>query len=168
MIFLYERGEIMFRDVVRTKQKLSDTECAAVLRDVPRGVLSVQGDDGYPYGVPTNHWYDPEQGVLYFHSGRSGHKVDAIKACDKVSYCVMDSGMRKEGDWALTYRSVVVFGRVRIVEDMAEAMEIARKLSLQFTADTQYIDHEIACFGKDTLVFALLPDHMTVKCVHEA
>lgn len=158
----------MFRDVVRKKQALSREACIALLSAVPRGVLAVQGDGGYPYAVPTNHYYDPATGLLYFHSGKTGHKVDAIRGCHKVSYCVIDEGERRDGDWAKTYRSVIVFGRVQILEHGDEAMDTVRRLSLQFTEDTAYIDHEIKHFGGDTLVFAIVPEHITGKTVREA
>lgn len=158
----------MFRDVVRVKQKLSDAECAAVLKEEVRGVLAVLGDDDYPYAVPTNYWYCEEDGKLYFHSGKSGHKIDAIKKHDKASFCVYDKGTRKEGDWALTFKSVIVFGKIELVEDYDKAMELTRQLSLKFTSDTEYIEHEITHFGAGTLVFALVPEHMTGKTIHEA
>ena len=158
----------MFRDVVRKKQSLSREECIQLLTEQTRGVLAVQGDDGYPYAGPTNHFYDAETGALYFHSGKTGHKVDALRSCDKVSYCVVDEGVHKDGDWAKTYRSVIVFGRVRLLDDYGEAMDVARRLSLQFTDDTDYIEHEIEQYGGDTLVFALLPEHMTGKTIREA
>ena len=47
----------MFRKMRRFKQQLSDEECIAGLRSETRGVLSMLGDDGYPYGIPMNHWY---------------------------------------------------------------------------------------------------------------
>jgi len=158
----------MFREVVRKKQAMSREDCAALLRQVPRGVLAVQGDEGYRYAVPTNHFYDPESGLLYFHSGMSGHKIDAIRRCDKVSYCVTDGGVRKDGDWALSYKSVIVFGRVKIVEDHEEAMAVTRRLSLQFTEDTAYIEDEVKQHGARTLVFALVPEHITGKTIREA
>ena len=158
----------MFRDVVRTKQKLSEAACIELLKSEVRGVLAVLGDDAYPYAVPTNYWYCEEDGRLYFHSGKSGHKVDAIKRHDKVSFCVYDSGYRKEGDWALTIQSVIVFGRVEFVEDFRQAMDVTRQLSLQFTSDTAYIDREIDQSGAGTLVFALVPEQITGKTIHEA
>ena len=57
----------MFRKMRRFKQELSKDECIEVLKSEPRGVLSVMGDDGYPYGVPMDHWYDEVSGKLYFH-----------------------------------------------------------------------------------------------------
>ena len=85
----------MFREMLRKKQQLSQDECAELLRREMRGVLSVQGDDGYPYGLPMDHWYCEEDGHLYFHSGKKGHKLDAIRRCDQVSYCVYDQGYRE-------------------------------------------------------------------------
>ena len=158
----------MFRKMVRFKQQLPETECIDILKTQLRGVLSVIGDDGYPYGLPVNHYYCPEDGKLYFHSGKTGHKIDAMKRCDKASFCVYDEGFRREGEWALNIRSVIVFGRIEIVEDQAKAMEMARRLSHKFTEDETYIDREIACSGPHTLVFALAPEHMTGKLVNEA
>ena len=158
----------MFREVVRKKQAMSREACVALLNQETRGVLAVQGDNGYPYAVPTNHYYDVDSGLLLFHSGKSGHKVDAFLNSDKVSYCVTDKGSRLDGDWAKTYRSVIVFGRVRLLEHGQETMEMVRRLSLQFTNDTDYIEYEIEHFGEDTLVFAIVPEHITGKIIREA
>jgi len=158
----------VFRDVVRQKQKLQRDDCIALLKNEVRGVLAVLGDDDYPYAVPTNYWYCEDDGLLYFHSGNSGHKIDAIRRHDKASFCVYDSGVRKEGDWALTFKSVIVFGDIRVVEDHARAIEITRQLSLRFTQDTDYIEDEIRRAGRRTLVFALEPKHITGKIIHEA
>ena len=71
----------MFRPMRRWKQQLSDAECIAILEKEPRGILSVLGDDGYPYGIPMNHWYCEADGKLYFHGAKTGHKIDAISQC---------------------------------------------------------------------------------------
>lgn len=157
----------MFRELTRKKQQLPEKECIELLVQQKRGVLSVIGDDGYPYGMPLNHYYDPADGRLYFHSGKTGHKIDAIRACSKASFCVCDEGFRREGDWALNIRSVIVFGRIEIIEDPARAMALCRQLSYKFTQDEAYIDEEIRRFGAGTLVFALVPEHITGKLVHE-
>lgn len=82
----------MFRELVRKKQQISQEECIEILKNEKRGVLSVHGDDGYPYGMPLNHYYCEEDGRLYFHSGMMGHKVDSLRQNNKVSYCVYDKG----------------------------------------------------------------------------
>ena len=158
----------MFRELVRIKKKLPQEECIAILKNEKRGVLSVLGDDGYPYGMPLNHFYLEEDGCIYFHSGRMGHKIDAIRACDKVSYCVYDEGYRKEGDWALTIHSVIVFGRVEIVEDLDTVVKVSRALSYKFTQDEDYIETEIKNHAHRTVLLRLVPQHICGKDVHEA
>ncbi len=158
----------MFRDITRKKQALSPEECKEILKNEPRGVLSVIGDGGYPYGVPINYYYNEENGHIYFHSGKQGHKIDAIQNYDKVSFCVYDQGYREEGNWALNIRSVIVFGKIRAVEDFSESMDICRRLSLKFTSDTDYIEKEIAAYGKSTLCLELIPEHITGKRIKES
>ena len=158
----------MFREMMRIKQQLPQEECIEILKKEPRGVLSVLGDDGYPYGMPINQYYCEEDGKIYFHSGKKGHKVDAIKRCDKASFCAYDQGFRREGEWALNIRSVIVFGRIEIIEDTEKVYEISRRLSRKFTDDEAYIEHEIVKSGPRTLMFALVPEHMTGKLVNEA
>lgn len=158
----------MFREVTRRKQALSTVECIEILKAEKRGVLSVLGDEGYPYGMPMNHWYCEEDGKLYFHSGMKGHRSDAMKACDKASFCVYDAGYRREGEWALNIRSVIVFGRLQVVEDEAAALEFIRRLSAKFTDDTDYVEREIREAMDHTLIFTLTPEHITGKLVNEA
>ena len=122
----------MFRTMRRFKQQISEEECIRILQEEKRGILSMHGEDGYPYGIPMNHWYNPEDGKLYFHGAKTGHKIDAITKDNRVSYCVHDAGYRKEGEWALNISSVVVFGRISLVTDekkvRMEAPEIFRVL----------------------------------------
>ena len=157
----------MFRPMVRFKQQISEEECIRVLKEQKRGVLSMIGDDGYPYGVPINHWYCEEDGKLYFHGGMKGHRIDAVERCDKVSFCVYDEGYKKEGEWALNINSVIVFGRVEFIEDYDRVVEISRALSLQFTQDEAYIEDEIRGHARRTLVCAVTIEHMTGKTVNE-
>ena len=158
----------MFREMLRKKQQLPEEECIEILKNELRGVLSVIGDDDYPYGMPINHFYCEEDGKIYFHSGRKGHKIDAMKRHDKASFCVYDQGFRREGEWALNIRSVIVFGRIEFIEDKEKIYEIARHLSHKFTDDEEYIEREIVRSGPGTLMFALVPEHMTGKLVNEA
>jgi len=158
----------MFRKMMRAGQQLGEEECVEILKNELRGVLSVLGDDGYPYGMPMNHWYCEEDGRLYFHGGRAGHKIDALRRHDRASFCVYDGGVREEGDWALRFRSVIVFGHIEFIEDRERACEISRRLSYKFTDDEEYIRNEIDRAGPGTLVFALVPEHMTGKRVKES
>lgn len=155
----------MFRPMRRGRQQLPEAECIEILQHEPRGVLSVLGDEGYPYGVPMDFWYCPADGKLYFHCARQGHKLDAITGCDKVSFCVCDQGYREEGQWALNFRSVIVFGRIRQVEPDEK---ILQALAEKFTSDAAYTDSEIRNHISRVALLALTPEHITGKRVQES
>lgn len=158
----------MFRELTRKNQQLSQEDCIRLLINEPRGVLSLLGDNGYPYGLPIDHWYNEEDGCLYFHSGRQGHKVDAMRSFPKASFCVYDQGFRKDGDWALNIKSVIVFGRIEFVEDHEAAISLTRQLSFKYTDDAAYIEDEIRNYGHALLCFRLVPEQITGKITKES
>ncbi len=158
----------MFREMRRFKQQISTEECIRVLKEQPRGVLSMLGDEGYPYGIPLDHWYSEEDGHLYFHCAKTGHKIDAITNYDKVSYCVYDEGYRKEGEWALNIDSVVIFGRMKIVEDEDKKRDICINICRKFTDDEEYLQRELKNAFPRVCCLELIPEHMTGKLVNES
>lgn len=158
----------MFREMRRAKQQISREECVRVLKEQPRGVLSMLGDDGYPYGIPLDHWYSEADNTLYFHCAKTGHKIDAVTAYDKVSYCVMDEGYRKDGEWALNISSVVVFGRMSVVENEDKKREICTNLVRKFTDDEAYLQKELTSAFPRVQCLALRIEHMSGKLVNEA
>jgi nitroimidazol reductase NimA-like FMN-containing flavoprotein (pyridoxamine 5'-phosphate oxidase superfamily) len=158
----------MFRKMRRFKQQVSDEICRKILREEWRGVLAVHGEDGYPYALPIDFYYDEEKNKIYFHCAKEGHKLDAIRADNRVSFCVYDKGFRKDGEWALNIRSVIVFGHIEFVEDREEIYRLTGELSRKFTADVEYIKKEIERSGPGTLMFALVPEHITGKIVNES
>ena len=158
----------MFRELRRFKQALTEEECIKILTEELRGVLSVLGDDDYPYGMPINHWYNPDDGKIFFHAGPGGHRLDSIKKHNKVSFCVYDKGFKKEGDWALNIKSVIVFGKMEVVEDKDFAIYATKQLSYKFPVTEEYIEDDIARNGRNVVVLCLTPEHMTGKLVNEA
>ena len=158
----------MFRPMRRFKQQISEAECIRILKEQPRGVLSLIGDDGYPYGIPLDHWYCEDDGKLYFHGAKEGHKIDAIASCDKVSYCVMDQGFRKEGEWALNINSVIIFGRISLVTDTEKAKKICTEITRKFTDDEEYLAHELEHAFPRVQCLELTPEHVTGKLVNES
>lgn len=156
----------MFRDLTRKKQMISLIECKEILKQEVRGVLAVNGDDGYPYALPINFYFDEANNKIYFHSGKIGHKLDAIANSDKVSFCVYDKGYHKDGHWSLNIRSVIIFGRIHIVEDWSD--ELMVDFCKRFTDDADYIYSEIEKFRSNTKVLCLEIEHITGKLVNEA
>ncbi|MBQ7355214.1 MAG: pyridoxamine 5'-phosphate oxidase family protein, partial [Clostridia bacterium] len=59
-------------------------------------------------------------GKIYFHSAVVGHKIDALRACDKVCFTVVDADEVVAEKFTTYYRSVIVFGRARILTDPAD------------------------------------------------
>lgn len=158
----------MFRELIRKNKQLSMEECIRILKTERRGVLSVNGDNGYPYGMPMNHWYNQEDGKIYFHCGNVGHRLDALKEDNNVSFCVYDEGYCNSGEWALNVKSVIVFGKIEIVDDLDRIVDITTKLSYKFTQDDAYIKDEIKNHAHRTLLLELTPEHICGKLVKEA
>ena len=108
----------MFREMRRSKQILSREATEKILREGDFGVLAVAGDDGYPYAVPISYAVDGNK--IYFHSAKTGHKLDAIKNNDKVSLCVVGKHEVVAEEFTTYFSSVIAFGRIKIVEDDAD------------------------------------------------
>ncbi len=130
----------MFPAMRRKKQLLSQEETAAVLARGSSGVLALAGEDGYPYAVPLSYVYDG--GRLYFHCARSGHKLDAIRRCEKASFCVIDQDQIIPEEYTSYFRSVIAFGRVRILEDEGEKRAAIEKLALKYAPDSTVEDRK--------------------------
>lgn len=120
----------MFREMRRKRQALSEEVCAAVLDRGTAGVLALSGDDGYPYAVPLSYVY--YKGKLYFHSARSGHKLDAIRNCPKASFCVIDQDQIVPQEYTTYFRSVIAFGTIRVLEDEEEKRAAIEALAKKY------------------------------------
>ena len=139
-----------------------------LLNTETRGVMSVQGDNGYPYGFPINHYFDEDANRIYIHGADFGHRVDAVRKDPKVSYCVFGQDFQKEGDWAKYVKSVIVFGKAELIEDHDEIVRISRLLCDKFPCPQEYVEHEIEKDAQRTLIIAIDIEDMNGKLVHEA
>ncbi len=152
----------MFREMRRPKQSLSPEECIEILKNSTSGVLAVTGDDGYPYAVPLSHVY--RDGKLFFHCAKEGHKIDAIQRNEKVSFCVIAQDEVIPEKFATNYRSVIVFGRVKILtgdRERREALEwLIEKYSPGYYEQGQ---QEIANDWLRVCVLEVRIEHMTGK-----
>lgn len=159
----------MFRPVRRKKREISLEAAQELLLQSRRGVLAVNGDDGYPYAVPVNYFYDLEAGRIYFHGSRVGHKIDAIKACDKVCFTVYGNESIKSEDeaWAPYMQSTVVFGRCHLIDNEMHAMDLVKKLAMKYYPNEALADEEIALSGKAVQMFEIVIEHMTGKEIQE-
>lgn len=157
----------MFREMKRIKQQLTSLECIELLKKEPRGVLSVHGDDGYPYGLPMDFYFEENRNRIYFHCAVTGHKMDAISRDDKVSFCVYDNGFRKDGDWALTIKSVIIFGKLHILDDTSLRRQKLREIGLKYYPTEEAVDDIITRAGNNVQILELIIEHISGKLVNE-
>lgn len=153
-----------FRPMRRFKQQLQQEKAERLLMSATSGVLAVNGDNGYPYAVPISYVY--ANGKIYFHSALSGHKIDAIRHNPKVSFCVINQDVIVPQEFTTYFKSVIAFGKARIIEDDAEKMKALRLLAARYSDDTitpQMTDKEIAG-GFERLLMVEIPiEHLTAK-----
>jgi len=160
----------VFRTMRRVRQELPFEECEEILRRNTSGVLAAVGCEGYPYAVPLSYVYVPadgeteSRGTLMFHCGFKGHKVDALKRDPHASFCVIDRDDVVAEEFATHYKSVIVFGRARFVEDSDEKRRLLTALGEKYSpgmaAETQA---EIDAFWEATCVVAIEIDHISGK-----
>lgn len=158
----------MFRKMRRFNQQISDGKCKDILKKEWRGVLSLLGDDDYPYGVPMNFYYDEDEQIIYFHGALEGHKIDAIKRHDKASFTVYDKGYHEDGHWSLNITSVIAFGRISVVEDRQTAEEKLRLLGEKYFPSSDMVDSEMNAYFHRTACIELKIEHMTGKLINES
>jgi len=122
----------MYREMRRKNQQLSEEESAGILEGCTSGVMAVLGDGDYPYTVPISYVYDKQAQKIYFHSAKTGHKIDAVRRMDKASFCVIDKDEVVPEKFTTRFRSVIVFGRVRVIESGKEWEEAIKKLAAKY------------------------------------
>ncbi len=151
-----------FRDMRRKRQQLSDEESIGILENATSGTLALLGDNGYPYAVPISYVY--HEGHLYFHSALSGHKIDAIRKCDKASFCVIDQDEVKPKKYTTYFKSVIAFGRIHIIEDEQEKLATARMLGNRYNPnDDESLQKELESGFARMLMIRFDVEHLTGK-----
>ena len=151
---------------MRKNRKIAEEECIAILREEKRGVLAVLGDEGYPYAVPINFYYDSDTDKIYFNCAKAGHKLDAMLNDDKVCFTVYNTGYQKE-DWSYYVTSVVVFGRARVMDNEDEKREKIRLFGMKYYPSEPEVDEEIRKDFDRVNLIEITVEHMTGKHVHE-
>ena len=153
----------MFREMRRKRQALSKEEISSVLYRGTSGVLALSGDDNYPYAVPISYVYDGEK--IYFHCAKSGHKLDAIRRNEKVSFCVIDQDKIVPDEYTSYFRSVIVFGRAEVIEDEKEKRTAIEKLAVKYAPEDTAIGRKNAIDREWTplCMLKMRIDHITGK-----
>ena len=157
----------MFRPIRKKKNDIGIEAAEQLLLHCRRGVLAMVGMEGYPYAVPINYVYDKEAQKIYFHGARSGHKVEALRACAKVCFTVYGNETIREEAWAPFMQSAGVVGRCRLMENSPEAMARLKQFAMKYYPEEQFADEEIAQAGKAAQMFEIEIEHLSGKEVQE-
>lgn len=157
----------MFRPIRKKKNEIDINTAEELLECSRRGILAVNGDDGYPYAIPINYLYDRDSRKIYFHGARAGHKVDALRLCDKVCFTVYGNENIREEEWAPFVQSVVVFGRCHLLEAGERAEVLLKQFAMKYYPDEKLADEEIARAGKAAQLFEIEIEHISGKEVQE-
>ena len=151
-----------FRPMRRHRQQLSREECERILGRCTSGVLALTGDGGYPYAVPLSYVY--ADGAIIFHSAVEGHKVEAIRRDSRCSFCVIEQDEIKPAEFTTYFRSVIVFGRIQILEDDNEKVQALRLLGSRYSpGDEHGLQHEIDKSLYHVLLLRLDVEHLSGK-----
>jgi len=151
----------------RFKQAVPEEECKKILTEEKRGAFSVIGDNGYPYTIPINFYYDETDNRIYFHGAKEGHKVSAITNCNKVCFTTWNTGFKKEGHWEWNVTSVIVFGRAKLIDDRELTEDKLRKLALKYYPTREEVEEGLARSIDRVQLFAIDIEYMTGKLVNE-
>lgn len=151
-----------FRKMRRFRQQLTESECDAILSKATSGTLALLGDNGYPYAVPISYVY--VDGKLYFHSAKTGHKIDAIRQHEKASFCVITADDVHPAEFTTYFRSVIAFGKIQIIESEDERMYAASLLGDRYNpGDKAGLQKELEKGLSHMLILRLDIEHMTGK-----
>ena len=153
----------MFRKMRRQKQLLSREESIDILKRGTSGTLALIGDEDYPYAVPISYFYENDK--LYFHAAKTGHKIDAIKKNEKASFCVIDQDEIVPGKFTTYFRSVIAFGKIRILEDENEIRNAIEKIADKYSPNEgeSARNKEIQKEWKILCMLEMNIEHMTGK-----
>ena len=157
----------MFRKIRKIKNEINQAEAKELLKNSRRGILAMNGDDGYPYDIPVNYFYDETEGKIFFHGAKAGYKVDCLKSSDKVCFTVIGSEMIRAEAWAPYMQSVVIFGRCQLIDDKQNAMKRLKDFAMKYYPSEEMVLDEIKADGKATQMFEIDVEYMTGKEVQE-
>lgn len=156
-----------FRKIRKKRNEIGIDAAKDLLARSRRGVLAVNGDDGYPYAIPINFLYDGGRNQIIFHGARAGHKVDSLKRSGKVCFTVFGNETIKDEPWAPYMQSTVVFGRCHLIDNPEENIRYVRQFAMKYYPDPALVEEEIMRSGRAVQMFVIDIEHMSGKEVQE-
>jgi nitroimidazol reductase NimA-like FMN-containing flavoprotein (pyridoxamine 5'-phosphate oxidase superfamily) len=139
-------------------------EMELLLERMPVGRLAVTTKDG-PYIVALNYLFF--EGSIYFHSGLSGRKVEALQADSRVCFLVDEVGPQvlwEQGcGISQIYKSVVCFGKAEFVEGPIEKRGILERMVQKYVPSSYLFSPMKDQNVKKTAVVRIVIESMSGK-----
>lgn len=155
-----------------------------VIDNAPYAVLSVTDMDGEPYAVPLSIVRDGD--FLYFHSAKSGTKVDLLAVRQNVcltfvgevnipnlftyaEYEELKKDKQKSSQltskvFTTEFESAIVFGKVLSIQNVNEKREALRMICEKYTPDKMMLFDAAIQSGMDrTHIYRVFIDTVTAK-----
>ena len=155
---------MMFRKIRKIKNEIDKDAVESLLRSCRRGILSMNGEDGYPYAIPVNYYYDEANQKIYFHGAKAGYKVDCLNRNDKVCFTVFGNESIKDLEWAPYVQSVVVFGRCHLVDT---DNDVLKTFMMKYYPSVDLVDKVIKEDSKFVQMYEISIEHKSGKQVQE-
>lgn len=148
----------MFKNLRRQDRALNENDARDILKRGKFGVLSVIGENDYPYGVPIH--YVIIDNSLYFHCSTSNsHKVSAIRKNNKICFTVIET---EDG---IKSRSAIFFGTANEVKEKRQM--VLEKLVEKFVPEQAWKSAKqgIPYALDNILAFELNIEHLSGKWI---
>ena len=157
----------MFRTILKKKNELSLELSKTQLKNERRGVLAINGDNGYPYAIPVNYFYSEEDNKIYFHGARIGYKVELLKKNNNVCFTVYGNEEINNEKWDPYVSSVVVFGKCNCIQDKDKTLSFLKKFACKYYPNEKMVDEEMQKSGNAVLMYEINIEHLSGKRVQE-
>ena len=157
----------MFRNVRKKINEISVMEAKELLKTSRRGVLALNGDDGYPYAIPVNYLYVEDSNQIIFHGSKVGHKVDSLKRSDKICFTVYGNETIKDLNWAPYLESAVFFGRCHMTDNLEETKKLCKQFAMKYYPTEAMVDEEVEISARAVGMYVIDIEHISGKRVQE-
>ena len=155
-------------DLRRADKIMSAEEVRKFLSSAHCGRTATVGADGYPYVVPNLYVWMEER--IFLHTARNrGHFLANVEFCDRVCFEADQPGETfpygpVECDTSIAFRSVVVFGRIRIVPELESRQRFFAAFMSKYAPQESW-GRPKGTFPRieSTILYAITPEIITGK-----
>ena len=142
----------MTREMQKAERALPLKRVTELIEKGDQGVLCVNGDDGYPYAIPTHYIYMND--AIYIHSAKTGYKVEALGKDKKVCFTSVLFSEPIPELFTTRFESIVVTGNAEFIENESERQKVMEAFVRRFSPD--YVDGGMkfirAALGKTLII----------------